>query len=81
MLLYKMKGLLTRKQLWLKCNIKKNNHNNLYNNKSINIPSNSILKNNNTIKKNNINKNVTFNEDKYITLIPIYEELDKLFYY
>ena len=76
-----MKGLLTRKQLWLKCNIKKNNHDNLYKNKSTNIPSKPILKNDNSKEKNNIIKNVRFNEEKYITLIPIYEELDKLFYY
>ena len=69
-----MNGILSRKQLWRKCHIR-NRHKEL----NIEITHKSILKNNN--KKNNIIKYVTFNQKKYVTLIPNNDEMNDLFIY
>ena len=66
--------MLSRKQLWRKCHIV-----NRLKELNIEIPHKSILKNNN--KKNNIIKYVTFNQKKYVTLIPNNDEMNDLFIY
>lgn len=69
-----MNGMLSRKQLWRKCYVR-----NRQKELNLEIPHKSILKNNN--KKNNIIKNVTFNQIKYVTLIPNNDEMNDLFTY
>lgn len=70
-----MRGLLTRKQLWKRCNSKHLISKLLE--QSYEIPCKSILKNENCKKKNNT-KNVRFNNEKYVTLIPTRDIFDDL---